>query len=919
MLCPLNITNQGVLFSVKANGELLPYDNWKLTNDIIYYYPLSSLVDNGFASIHEVGCFVPFENLYYLDKDELELLGIPKLYDKAMRIKANGILNQATFKYKVGYLSYAPDGDILPLQEKKGNIVTINGITYLLSRSQYTLVCAIDNFNNLPQEKKTFDNNLRHYATIKHLAIEANCTLDSYLANESVFAPDKIKITIDHDDDGYKIEPTVDITDKQKFTDAFEKLKVVSSVYPVQDEKGKRTRIVLSDEQKDSLANLKIKGNRRRTKEEVKEVVERASEYFNPDLFDLTELYSDRVIEIGIYKPKFYPFVSPYKSEWITGATIEMPESGTTEVLIKNTGDLEELESIIREVESQGEKLVQFHDTCIDINDARTLADIARRQLNQPQKPLKDLKQRKVLIIEENTEEVGFAVQNNSLERGNHYVLYENSALNDSFKLKAHQEEGIAWMQYLFNHKASGGLIADDMGLGKTLQVLYFIDWHSRKHPDHKPYIVVAPVSLLENWENEYQRFFSSPRLEIVRLTSQDVPRQLDKDCVARMQKMGIILTNYESLRNGQLNFCAVDYDVVVLDEAQKVKSPGTLATNAVKALKGGLKIAMTGTPVENSLLDLWCIMDFCVPGLMDNAKTFARRYQAPLKKAGTDIEELGREIHEKMGSYFIRRMKSDVAKDLPRKEIVTDKRQMPKEQESAYRQIVDSYVSGVQTDMLSTISQLRLVSEHPYLSEGTEKFDEQELIDASARLQATISFIDKIKAKDEKVIVFALFKESQRMLQRVFHYRYGILAKIINGDTPPTVQRANSTRMSRQGSINYFQSVEGFNIIIMSPIAAGMGLNVTAANHVIHYSRHWNPAKEQQATDRAYRIGQEKDVFVYYPMAICNGFRSFDETLDDLLARKTKLAASTIYPTASVEVKPEELGNMLFGKMGNN
>ena len=384
------------------------------------------------------------------------------------------------------------------------------------------------------------------------------------------------------------------------------------------------------------------------------------------------------------------------------------------------------------------------------------------------------------------------------------------------------------------------------------------------------------------------------------------------------MQKMGIILTNYESLRNGQLNFCAVDYDVVVLDEAQKVKSPGTLATNAVKALKGRLKIAMTGTPVENSLLDLWCIMDFCVPGLMDNAKTFAHKYQAPLKKAGTDIEELGREIHEKMGCYFIRRMKSDVAKDLPKKEIVTEKRLMPKEQESAYRQIVDNYVSGVQTDMLSTIFRLRLVSEHPYLLGGTEDYDEQELIDTSARLQATVSFIDKIKTRNEKVIVFALFKESQRMLQRVFHYRYGILAKIINGDTPPTVQKANASRMSRQGSINYFQSVNGFNIIIMSPIAAGMGLNVTAANHVIHYSRHWNPAKEQQATDRAYRIGQDKDVFVYYPMAVCNGFRSFDETLDDLLARKTKLAASTIYPTASVEVKPEELCSMLFGKAVN-
>ena len=151
-------------------------------------------------------------------------------------------------------------------------------------------------------------------------------------------------------------------------------------------------------------------------------------------------------------------------------------------------------------------------------------------------------------------------------------------------------------------------------------------------------------------------------------------------------------------------------------------------------------------------------------------------------------------------------------------------------------------------------------------------------------------------------------------MLQKVFHDRYGIVAKVINGDTPPVVTKSNTNRMSRQGSINYFQSVDGFNIIIMSPVAAGMGLNVTAANHVIHYSRHWNPAKEQQATDRAYRIGQDKDVFVYYPMAVSDRFRSFDETLDDLLNRKVVLASSAIYPSASFEVKTEEMAQMLFG-----
>ena len=426
--------------------------------------------------------------------------------------------------------------------------------------------------------------------------------------------------------------------------------------------------------------------------------------------------------------------------------------------------------------------------------------------------------------------------------------------------------------------------------------------------------MIVAPISLLENWENEYNRFFMSPRMTINRLTSKDVPRQFNKSVVDWMQGMDIILTNYESLRISQLNFCAVEFDIVALDEAQKIKSPGTLVTNAAKAIKANFKIAMTGTPVENTLLDLWCIMDFCVPGLLGNAKAFAAKYQNPLKKEDTDIVTLGNEVHEQLGVYFMRRLKKDAAKDLPEKIELKQQIPMPNVQEDTYVKVVNSYVSGQQPNMLLTIMDIREVSEHPYLFNSTlPQYDSDELIEASARLQATIAFLDRIKSKNEKVIIFAERKETQKMLQRISWERYGIVAKIINGDTPSIVLRKSNNRQSRQSAIDEFQSEVGFNIIIMSPVAAGMGLNVTAANHVIHYSRHWNPAKESQATDRAYRIGQTKDVYVYYPMAVSEKFKSFDETLDELLGRKTSLATSTIFPTERVEVKQEELGQMLF------
>lgn len=762
--------------------------------------------------------------------------------------------------------------------------------------------------------------NLRCFAEIKALAEQAGCQLDSYLENENVYAPERIKIEIGRDDEGFTVEPAVDIEENDKFQTYFDKMRKVQAQYPVQRENGERVRIVLNKEQKENLHHLKEQCGKHKSREKIQKLIEQPTEYFDPNAFDLSELYSDRVIEIGVYKPKFYPFICPYKSCWIAGATVETPQNGTTKVTINNEEELEKLKREIQSAKENKKGIVEYNNTQLDIEDAMFLAQTAEKQLKDPSQPAKVESEngneaRNVLIIEENAEELGFAVKERTIEKGDKYTLFTDPFLQEGFSLKDHQKEGVAWLQHLYKSKASGCLMADDMGLGKTLQILYLIDWHSRKYANHKPYLIVAPITLLENWKNEYERFFMQPRMKINMLTSKDVTRKFDKSIVDKMQKMDIILTNYESLRISQLNFCAVEFDVVALDEAQKIKSPGTLVTNAAKALKCNFKIAMTGTPVENSLLDLWCIMDFCVPGLLGNAKAFAAQYQNPLKKEDNDIVALGNEVHDKLGVYFMRRLKKDAAKDLPDKIELKEKVLMPPVQKEAYASVVNDYTSGIQPNMLVTIMHLREVSEHPYLYDSTLlNHETDEIVETSARLQATIKFLDEIKKKEEKVIIFVERKETQKMLQKLCLKRYGIITKIINGDTPSIVKRYMPNKQSRQSSIDEFQAVDGFDVIIMSPVAAGMGLNVTAANHVIHYSRHWNPAKENQATDRAYRIGQTKDVFVYYPMAVRTDIKSFDETLDDLLSRKTSLATSTIFPTERVEVKQEELGQMLFG-----
>lgn len=913
------INSKGIMFIVNYNGHDLHFHEWKATDDCIYYLPLATLVDNGYAYASKEGCLLPYENIYLLDEDERILLGVPQPYDKAMRLVGTSMLNLSDFEYKVEFLTYVPDGELI-VCERGGNILVKGRDKYLLNEAQYALLSRVDAFNSTLEEDKTTDYNLRCFAEIKALAEQAGCQLDSYLENENVYAPERIKIEIGRDDEGFTVEPAVDIEENDKFQTYFDKMRKVQAQYPVQRENGERVRIVLNKEQKENLHYLKGQCGKHKTREEIQKMIEQPTEYFDPNAFDLSELYSDRVIEIGVYKPKFYPFICPYKSCWIAGATVETPQNGTTKVTINSEEELEKLKREIQSAKENKKGIVEYNKTQLDIEDAIFLAQTAEKQLKDPSQPAKVESEngneaRNVLIIEENAEELGFAVKERIIEKGDKYTLFTDPFLQEGFSLKDHQKEGVAWLQHLYKSKASGCLMADDMGLGKTLQILYFIDWHSRKYANHKPYLIVAPISLLENWKNEYERFFMQPRMKINMLTSKDVTRKFDKSIVDKMQKMDIILTNYESLRISQLNFCAVEFDVVALDEAQKIKSPGTLVTNAAKALKCNFKIAMTGTPVENSLLDLWCIMDFCVPGLLGNAKAFAAQYQNPLKKEDTDIVALGNEVHDKLGVYFMRRLKKDAAKDLPDKIELKEKVLMPPVQKEAYASVVNDYTSGIQPNMLVTIMHLREVSEHPYLYDSTLlNHETDEIVDTSARLQATIKFLDEIKKKEEKVIIFVERKETQKMLQKLCLKRYGIITKIINGDTPSIVKRNMPNKQSRQSSIDEFQAVDGFNVIIMSPVAAGMGLNVTAANHVIHYSRHWNPAKENQATDRAYRIGQTKDVFVYYPMAVRSDIKSFDETLDDLLSRKTSLATSTIFPTERVEVKQEELGQMLFG-----
>ena len=933
--CFLSLTEEEINI---LNSEKDIYDF-----DLLSLFIFQNLIDNGQADIEFKTITFDTEVLYnVLNKNDIIGLDLPKFSSHKFLINTELLLSDNNFSYKYCFYDIYPHGNKFKSEIKDG-ILYIDNTPYLISLNISKSIECINNHNLLPSEKRNIDINLKSLAILKKLKNnDSNIFFDSYLENEDVIIPEKINIHIEQSGNNYNLLPEISSNIDESFQKNFNIYPSVRNVYASQEkETTKRKRIILKEEQIEQLKVVKSFNKTKDNNELINKISESPSDYFDPEIIDISEFYSDRVIEIGIYQPKFSRFITPYKSDWLPGINIDFRNNGADQIIIHNEEELEELTEKIEIAEQQSSNIVEFNDHSIPMAIAKELQKLAIRQFNS-KIPIEEIdgeevKKKKVLIILENTDDLEyksnetFNEDDKETNKEIKHRLYSVENLNENIALKSHQQEGIAWLQNLYKENYDGCLLADDMGLGKTLQVLYFIEWIGHLNEscrNDKPVLIIAPISLLENWQMEYARFFNNHAYKILPLYgSQPFEKKtIDKILISLIEKRQIILTNYETLRTYQLSLCVVDFRLVILDEAQKIKTPGTLITSSAKALKSDFKIAMSGTPVENSLLDLWCITDFACPGLLSSAKKFSKKYQSNLKKESIDLVKVGEELRNEIGIFFKRRLKKDVAKDLPLKIRSTDseyedyfksynlKRIMPEEQLQYYKDVINLYSKqSDDTGMLRYIGIIKEISDHPYLyDDSLHDKDPDELIRTSAKLITTVKILDDILLKKEKVILFAERRETQKMLQKVIKQRYGILAPIINGDIPTITQsRSYKCNLSRQETIHRFSGIDGFAAIILSPIAAGVGLNIVAANHVIHYSRHWNPAKEEQATDRAYRIGQQKDVYVYYPMAISEEFKSFDLILNDLLERKLSLASHTLFPTQQAEVSLKDFSSI--------
>ncbi len=464
--------------------------------------------------------------------------------------------------------------------------------------------------------------------------------------------------------------------------------------------------------------------------------------------------------------------------------------------------------------------------------------------------------------------------------------------------LRPYQEAGVRWL-YLLNKLGLGACLADDMGLGKTLQVLALLLVLKReKGARGLPSLLVAPASLLANWASEAERF--TPGLRLLVAHPSAMPKaKLDELEPRQLEEIDLVVTSYGSLL--RLRWLeSARFELVVLDEAQAIKNPGARQTRAAKRLAGRARIALTGTPVENRLSDLWSIFDFANPGLLGSAREFAAFTKRLAERPHNPFEPL----RELVRPYVLRRLKSDrsVIADLPDKTEVRAFCALSRKQAALYQQAVQELrdrIAGTEGIgrkglILSFLTRFKQICNHPAQWLGGADWAETD----SGKLTRLREIGEVIAARQEKVLVFSQFREATAPLATHLASVFGREGLVLHGGT---------TVRQRPELVRRFQEDEAVPFFVLSLKAGGSGLNLTAASHVVHFDRWWNPAVENQATDRAFRIGQLKNVLVH--KFVCRG--TVEDKIDQLIDSKQQLSKDVLEGGAErllTEMKDDEI-----------
>ena len=1000
-------------FQWKADSEginlFLPRDEFAALEQgegghctLTQYAHLKMLEEQGLAERLPNGFIIASELAVQLDDDVRRLLELPPPFPGDFKTDMHGLTTRADFSVTLlPCLSGATEFNAWSI---KGPLLWVSEQPrYLLTPAQWLAFTALQAHRN---SEGTGDDEQRNLALVAALQRAKKQGMRVELAafdTIDIVVPEKVIPTLEREDNGGLLlsphygDPSI--------TDAIaRRLGQLKPDARVGSLRVGNQRIVLDEAR--FKATWEIINNRRVAPEQAQAFLRNPAAFLDATLIDFDEGFSARVQGVTLFQKHYFGETDATEIDWF-GKAEPAPRTARADELdklINKQTDLERFEDAYEQTLEDGRTTLDFKGARVDCSDRdaidKALDRIATRLVDKKRIDKKDSDSKQsgpslVVDIQPNDNALEFSAELTAeLNRGIEALSYEDEIdwpryLRSPF---SYQEEGIRWLLGLARRTfqltgeqlgKDGALLADDMGLGKTFMTLVAIAEYLQQvqanNDQARPVLVVAPLGLLDNWEQEVKATYAPdyrPFDTIIKLQADaDLPRfrappqtipsnthQEDEQAsIQKALKTGrdygadrldqpcrLVLTTYETLRDYQFSLCRVDWSLVIFDEAQMVKNPNTLASRAAKALKARFKLAVTGTPVENSLRDFWNLLDTVRPGHLDAYQPFNRDFIRPINRVPREQranmrQQIGLQLRAKTGLVMLRRNKVDQLEGLPAKTIYTgvedqspDTRfyaplqcTMQREQADVYDMVVANVTAQAADEnagnpFLAGLQRLRDVALHPALLNGgilprpQSREEAERLIRESSKLACVIDLLKTIQEKNEKAIIFAINKRAQEFVAAACEQLFAIRVHIINGDTKAVARRSGA--LTRRRMIEAFQSEPGFGVIVMSPIAAGVGLTITAANHVIHLERHWNPAKEAQATDRVYRIGQKKDVFVYLPVLRHPDAGSepekvtFDQNLNRLLNEKSALKDAVVTPE---DVQADDVMRNVFSKGG--
>jgi superfamily II DNA or RNA helicase len=874
----------------------------------------------------------------------------------AVEIETTGWPGADSFRY---YYRFYSGVQVVNL-ERQGCFVRRGEAIFRLDLQTFSLVEAMDAFNSLAPEAKASREAFVRFAEVKDLAEGVGAQLDAFLGRERVIVPSKIGLDLIVEGDGrISFLPKIDGTPQEAMREAFLASDDIDEVYALDDSKGGRVRVVLDDNQREVL--------RRMQKVRHLAGLERADVLRDPHrVFDGVAGAVDIDLGPRVKGVGDFPFVAhPYlqrsstgifedtrdsrgvRGRFAAGLKCQYSDGSTEDVPFTSRDQLFRFRQAAEAAKRLGRGAIDFEGKSLIVDDGllRGLDELVARVVPEKANPDdKAATPRKYLLIYTNENELEYEEPEELASEQPQITLPRS--INKGI-LKDHQFEGFGWLQRMFRRKRRGCLLADDMGLGKTLQVLAFLAWFIDEgelasgsgNPDAAPWdpiLIVSPVTLLENetWIEDMRKLFAAdgevfrPWIILHGSRLREFRRKgiegretaigeamLDLD---RLRQYRVVLTNYETVVNYQHSFARMKdhWSVVVTDEAQEYKTPNTKVSHALKSLSPRFRIACTGTPVETRLMDVWNIFDFLQPGkLLGSAAEFRDRYEKAIEEetsatASTVLPQLKQRLQLNRPNAFVLRREKTRLSGLPSKEEHVLSCELSPKQREWHLDIVDrARAGGEGNHPLSLLQQLMKVYQHPALVPHYEPLDAIDAIQQCPKLAEVLRCLRNIRERGEKALIFTRSLNMQQILATVIGVEFGLDIEIINGATSRNGD-TTSARQTRRTIVRRFRESPGFNVIVLSPDVAGIGLTLTEANHVIHYGRWWNPAKEAQATDRVYRIGQTRKVHVYYPIAKDpqGVFETFDEKLDALVRRRRELASEFLTPMPSEDDLEREL-----------